>query len=147
MLATLWHHTIIAMLAPAAPVITAPPDPCALVTVAEVETVIGRLKGAPKRAAEGSAAWCDSQFANGTDAVEVWVFPADGIERGRKQSKKPIPVKGLGDDAFLERGMHGLAYINLFIKKGNTTIQLSLQESPGDEAKIRSLGGKAVGRF
>jgi hypothetical protein len=151
MLTILWHRTMLTVatgsLAPSAPVLTPPPDPCAVVTVAEVEKTISRLKGVPKSDQEGAATWCDYQFANGTDAFEVWVFPADGIDRGRKKSKKPIAIKGLGDDAFLDRGMDGLTYLNLFIKKGNTTVQLSIKEGPGDEGKLRSLGEKAVGRL
>lgn len=152
MLTTLWHHTMLTVaasagLAPLSPVVTAAPDPCGLVTIAEVEATISRVKGSPKSDKEGAASWCDYQFVNGTDAFEVWVFPADGIERGRKKSKKPIAIKGLGDEAFMDRGMDGLDYVNLFIKKGDTTIQLSLKESPDDEAKLKTLGEKAVGRL
>jgi hypothetical protein len=130
-------------------VVAAPPniDPCTLLTHAEVEHVIGQLQGNPKADKEGQAAWCNYEFANGKDAMEVWVFPAEGIDRGRKQAKKPVAVKGLGDDAFMDRGMHGLDYVNLFIKKGTVTVQLSLKETAGDEAKLKALGQNAVGRF
>ena len=125
----------------------AAPASCSLLTDAEVEQVVGKLMGTPKAEQEGRAAWCNYEFANGKDAMEVWVFPADGIERGRNKSKKPTAVKGLGEDAFIERGMHGLDYVNLFIKKGETTIQLSLKETAGDEEKLKTLGKKAVGRL
>jgi hypothetical protein len=125
----------------------AAPAPCSLVTTAEVEQVIGKLVGTPKADQEGSAAWCNYEFANGKDAMEVWVFPADGIERGRTKAKNPTAMKGLGDDAFLARGMHGLDYVNLFIKKGKTTIQLSLKETAGDEEKLKTLGKKAADRL
>jgi hypothetical protein len=122
-------------------------DPCKLVTTTEVDQVISKLKGAPKFDKEGDAAWCSYEFANGKDAFEVWVFPADGIERGRKQAKKPVAVKGLGDDAFLNRGMHGLDYVDLFIKKGAVTVKLSLKESAGDEDKVKALAQKSLARF
>jgi hypothetical protein len=125
----------------------AAPAPCALVTAAEVEQVVGKLAGAPKGDQEGSAAWCNYEFVNGTDAMEVWVFPADGIERGRAKAKNPVAVKGLGEDAFLTRGMHGLDYVDLFIKKGKATIKLSLKETAGDEDKLKTLGQKAAGRM
>jgi hypothetical protein len=130
-------------------VVAAPPtiDPCTLLTKAEVEHVIGPLKGNPKADKEGQAAWCNYAFANGTDAMEVWVFPVEGIDRGRKQAKQPVAVKGLGEEAFMDRGMHGLDYVNLFIKKGTVTVQLSLKETTGDEDKLKALGQKAVGRF
>jgi len=122
-------------------------DPCTILTKAEVEQVIGKLKGAPRGDSEGAARWCNYEFADGKDAFEVWVFPADGIERGRKQAKKPVAVKGLGDDAFLNRGMHGLDYLDLFIKKGAVTVKLSLKESAGDEDKVKALAQKAIARF
>lgn len=125
----------------------AAPAPCSLLTAAEVEQVVGKPMGTPKAGEEGHAAWCSYEFANGNDALDVWVFPADGIDRGRNKSKKPTAVKGLGEDAFIERGMHGLDYVNLFIKKGATTIQLSLKETAGDEEKLKTLGKKAVGRL
>jgi len=127
--------------------LAAPPEPCSLLTTAEVEQVVGKLKGEPKVDQEGRAAWCNYEFANGKDAVEVWVFPADGIDRGRKVSKKPVPVKGLGEDAFMDRGMHGLDYVNLFVKKGSTTVKFSIKETAGDEDKVKILAQKAVGRF
>lgn len=76
--------------------------------------------------------------------MEVWVFPADGIERGRKQAKKPIAVKGVGDEAFIDRGTLGLDYVNLFIRKGSTTVEFSLKETAGDEERAKTLGKKAL---
>ncbi len=125
----------------------AAPTPCSLLTAVEVEQVVGKLMGTPKAGEEGRATWCNYEFANGTDAIEVWVFPADGIERARKEAKKPTALKGLGEDAFLNRGMHGLDYVDLFIRKGKTTIKLSLKESAGDEEKLKTLGRKAVDRL
>ena len=127
--------------------LAAPPDPCSLLTTAEVEQVVGKLKGTPKMDKEGQAAWCDYQFTNEKDAMEVWIFPGDGIDRARKKAKKATAVKGLGDEAFIDRGMHGLNYVNLFVKKGNTTLKFSIQETAGDEDKLKTLAQKAVGRF
>ncbi|MDF0644442.1 MAG: hypothetical protein P0111_10450 [Nitrospira sp.] len=122
-------------------------DPCKVVTTAEVEQTIGKLKGTPKADKEGDAAWCNYEFTNGKDAMEVWVFPADGLERAKRKAKQTVAVKGLGDEAFLTRGMFGLDYVDLYIKKGNTTVKLALKETAGDEEKLKMLGQKAVGRF
>jgi len=131
----------------ASPSLAAPADPCSLLTAAEIEQVVGKLKGTPTSDKEGLASWCDYQFANGNLAMEVWVFPADAIDRGRKASKKPILLKGLGEDAFMDRGMHGLDYVNVFVNKGAMTIELALKETAGDEDKLMSLAKKAVRRF
>jgi hypothetical protein len=131
----------------ATPSLAAPPEPCSVLTTAEVEQVIGELKGAPKADKEGAASWCNYGLANGKDAMEVWVLPPDAIERARKKAKKPVAVKGLGDDAMMDRGAFGLDYVDLYIKKGGTTVKLSLKETAGDEDKLKALGQKAVGRF
>jgi len=89
------------------------PAPCSLLTTAEVEQVVGKLKGTPTTDKEGTAGWCNYEFANGKDALEVWVFPSEAIGRSRSISKNPVTVKGLGDEAFMDRGMHGLNYVNL----------------------------------
>lgn len=123
------------------------PEPCSLLTSAEVEQVVGKLKGSPKGDKEVAASWCNYEFAGGKDAMEVWVFPADAIDRARKKAKKPVAVKGLGDDALMDRGAFGLNYVDLYIKKGGTTVKLSLKETAGDEEKLKALAQKAVGRF
>lgn len=125
----------------------AAPEPCSLLTEAEVEQVVGKLKGVPKADTEGATSWCNYEFANGKDAMEIWVFPAEAIQRGRKVSKQPVAVKGLGDDAFMDRGMHGLDYTNLFVRKGSTTVKLSIQQTSGDEEKLKALARKALPRF
>lgn len=102
------------------------------------------MKGVPPAEKEGDSRWCNYEFANGKDAIEVWVFPADAIDRARKKAKKPVAGKSLGDDALMDRGAFGLDYVDLYIKKGSTTVKLSLKEAAGDEDK---LAKKAVGRF
>lgn len=39
-------------------------------------------------------------------------------------AKSGATVKAIGDDAFLTRGMHGLDYVDLFVRKGNRTIKV-----------------------
>lgn len=122
-------------------------EPCSVLTAADIEQVVGRLTGEPKADRVDPAAWCDYQFANGTDALEVWILPANGLEQARKKAKKPVPVKELGNDAFMDRGAHGLDYVDLFIKNNAVTVELSLKETAGDEAKLRALGAKALSRL
>lgn len=122
-------------------------EPCSILTTAEVEQTVGKLKGMPRADKEGDAGWCSYEFANGTDAMEVWVFPADAIQRGRKISKKPVTVNGFGDEAFMDRGMQGLNYVNLFVRKGGTTVKFSIKETSGDEDKLKALARKGVSRF
>lgn len=140
---------LVSLTMPNVPAYATPPqiEPCSLLTTAEVEQVVGKLKGTPKADKEGAASWCNYEFANGKDAMEVWVFPADAIDRAKKKSKKPVPVKGLGDEALMDRGAFGLDYLDLYIKKGDTTVKLSIKKTSGDEDKLKALGQTAVGRL
>ncbi len=47
----------------------------------------------------------------------------------------------------MERGALGLDYVNLFVKKGDAAVEFSLEETAGDEAKLKTLAQTAVGRF
>lgn len=131
------------------PAVAAPPkmDPCSLLTTAEVEQVIGKLKGIPTTDKMVDAEACYFEFTNGKDAFEIRVGPGDAFVRVHKDAKKPVTVKGLGDDAFLDRGAHGLNYVDLTIKKGAVLVQLAIKETAGDEDKLKTLGQKAVKRF
>jgi len=120
-------------------------DPCQVVTIAELEQVFGKVKGTPTK--EGEGGMCSYEFANGKDEFAVAVFRSGGFEFERKRSKKPISIKGLGDEAFLDRGMHDIPYVNLYIKKKTATVKLSILETAGDEEKLKMLAQKVVGRF
>ena len=76
----------------------APPEPCSLLTAAEIEQVVGKLNGSPKTDKEDGVPRCAYEFANEKDAMEVWGVPGDAIDRARKRAKKPFVVKGLSDD-------------------------------------------------
>lgn len=79
--------------------------------------------------------------------MEIWVYPADGIQRARSKAKNPAAITGLGEEAFLTRGMFGLKYVDLYIKKGGTIVKLSIRETASDEDKLTTLAQKAVRRF
>lgn len=127
----------------------APPkiDPCTLLTKAEIEQIVGTLRGNPAGEQEGDARWCNYEFLDGKNAMEVWVMPAAAMERGRKKAKHPTPVQSLGQEAFLDRKTEGVDYINLFVRKGDILVELSLKETAGDEEKLKALAQKAVRRF
>ena len=70
-----------------------------------------------------------------------------GLNADASQAKKARPFKGLGDDAFMDRGAHGLDYVDLFIKKGAVTVELSLKQTADDERKLKTLAQKVLGRL
>ena len=131
------------------PTEAAPPglNPCTLVTTAEVEQVISKLKGAPKGDTLADAKSCTYEFANGQDEFEIWIGPGDAFTRMRNDAKKPVLVGGFGEEVFMDRGRLDLGSLELTMRKGAVLAQLSIREGAGDEAKLKALAQKAVGRM
>lgn len=131
------------------PIGAAPPglDPCTLVTTAEVEAVLSKLKGPPRGETLADAKSCTYEFTNGQDEFEVWIGSGDAFALMRRDAKKPVSVGGFGEEAYMERGRLDLGSLELTMRKGAVLAQLSIREGAGDEAKLRTLAQKAVGRM
>jgi hypothetical protein len=131
------------------PIEAAPPglNPCTLLTIAEVEKVLSKLKGTPKGDTLADAKSCTYEFANGQDEFEIWIGPGDTFVRMRKDAKNPVPVGGFGEEAFMDRGRLDLGSLELTMKKGAVLAQLSIREGAGDEVKLKALALKAVRRM
>jgi hypothetical protein len=121
-------------------------DPCSLITKAEVEEIIGKMKGAPISSREERVRICNFEFVNEKDALELWVFPAGGLERARQSIKTQSPVAGLGEGAFMTRNKD-IPYIELYLKKGQVTLEVTVKQSPGDEDKVKAVAKKALSRL
>jgi hypothetical protein len=139
----------IPMMGVSLPIGAAPPglNPCTLVTTAEVEQVIGKLKGPPKGETLADAKSCTYEFANGQDEFDVWVGPGEAFVRMRKDAKNPVTVGGFGEEAYMDRGRLDLGSLELTMRKGAMLAQLSIREGIGDEAKLKALAQKAVARM
>ena len=127
----------------------APPavDPCKLLTPAEVEQVVGKLKGAPASETLGHGVRCGYDFADEKNEFEIWTSAASWSKALHKDAKQPVMVSGLGDEAFMDRGKVDPEDVDLYIRKGATLIILMTRKSLGDEEKLKTLGRKAVGRL
>jgi hypothetical protein len=121
-------------------------DPCMLVTRAEAEQVIGKLKADPKPQTQERVKICEYQPASGTDSLEIWVFPESGLERARDQYKDLKPVTDLGQPAFMRRNPD-VDWLELFTRKGAVTVEVTMKAAPGAEEKVRSLARKALSRM
>ena len=133
----------------AAPTMAAPPnvDPCTLLTPTEVEQVIGKLKGAPTSETLGDGVRCGYDFVDEKNEFEVWASQESWTKALHKDAKKPVMVKGLGDEAFMDRGKIDPEDVDLYIRKGATLIVLMTRKNPGDEEQLKTLGKKAAGRL
>jgi hypothetical protein len=121
-------------------------DPCALLSKAEIEQVIGKLKSTGRPSQFERVRTCDWEFVNDASGLSLWLFPAEGMERARKQYKDLIAVKGLGEEAFIHHNLR-LGRTEIYVKKGNAMFEVSVPEGEGDEAKVQALARKAVARL
>jgi hypothetical protein len=120
-------------------------DPCTLVARADIEQLVGTLKGSPRSSRNGRAAVCQYEAANGTD-LSVWLYPSNSLERFRKDATNPTAVSGIGQEAFVA---HNTRYelVQLLARKGSTLLQVMLTESTGAEQKVKAIARKAIERM
>jgi hypothetical protein len=128
----------------------APPDPtidaCTLVTKAEAEQTIGKLKGTPTSSVIERVRMCEYPLADGTDGLSLWVLPVSGMDRARKEYQDLKPVKGVGEEAFVHTNSR-FGKTEFFVRQGNATLRLALDASKDSEAKVLALARKAVARL
>jgi hypothetical protein len=121
-------------------------DPCTLVATAEVEAVVGKLKGSPRSSQNGRARVCDYEAANGTDYLSVWLYPSSDLDRFRKDALNPTTVTGIGEDAFVAHNTR-FEIVQLLAKKGRALLQVMLTDTTGAEEKVKAIARKAIARF
>lgn len=129
------------------PSLAGPPDPCSLLTPAEVEQVVGKLNGAPTSETLGHGVRCGYNFADEKNEFEIWTSEASWSKALRKDAKQPVMVSGLGDEAFMDRGKVDPEAVDLYIRKGATLVLLMTRNGPGVEEQLKTLGRKAIGRL
>jgi hypothetical protein len=122
-------------------------DACQLVTVAEVEQLVGPLKTPPRLLRVDPALTCEYVFVQERDALELWVFPGVALERAKQFAKSSrVPIAGFGKGAFLSRDA-ALGSIELWLKKGDIVLQVRLNASSADEEKVKAIATKALSRL
>lgn len=139
-------------------------DPCKFLTPAEVESVMGKtLKGGPQlgnlyAGVEQSVdektrtqAWaCGYEFTTSESLLVIGVIPWEMLgQRPELGSSEQVKVNGLGDEAVLDRRrFQDWASLSLHIRRGKLAMLLEiLDDTAGDEEKLKVLGKKAVGRW
>lgn len=121
-------------------------DPCTLVSRADVEQILGKLKAPPTSDINEQTKLCSYQFANGSDEMEIWVFPASGLDRARQSFKDLAPVTDLGHEAF-QRRHPDIGWIELYTRKGDITLEVTMRATSGDLEKAKALARKALARL
>lgn len=120
------------ILATALALASAAPDPCKLLTVAEVQAIIGvAIAPAPESMIDDPFSYCRYKSVAPGHMLEVTVSQIEqaDFERGMKTLKHGLPVgSGLGPDAYTQYGGSG----NLFVWKKGTQITIHLEDQSGN---------------
>jgi len=121
-------------------------DPCTLATRADVEQVVGKLKAAPSSSHFERVRTCEYDFVDPKQGFSLWLFPATGIDRARKDLSPRSPVAGLGQEAFVHHNPRS-ENTELYVKQGNATLMFSMPESTDAPAKLQALARRALPRL
>ncbi len=154
---------LLLLTAPASRAQSKAPDPCALVTRAEVESAFGEPVRDAKRTSLAGVGICtyEGTKPHPYKAVKILVGPT-GVTRQQweaqiRQTAKtvptsPVPLGGVGDAAFLWKGAIGEENVEVF--KGRTNATITVDTGGLDQAAnaantqiAKTLAQKAAGRM
>lgn len=127
------------------------PDPGKLITVAELEPIVGKVEAGPKPvdAPEGAVA---SEFTLAIDSswVTLTVFLTDRFEFEDAKRKfggpDAVSVPEFGEDAFINPSVAGIA-ADLYAVKGNVVLEVSVAKGEGAVEKLRAIAKIALERL
>jgi hypothetical protein len=118
-------------------------DPCTLVPRADVERIVGELSAPPTSQFVEQARTCEYAFVDSKLSLEIWVFPASGLERVRNQFKDLTQVTDLGAPA-VQRREKTIDWLELYSRKGDVTFEVTMKSGAGDVEKAKELARKVL---
>ena len=150
----LWSAGMLALLAAvslrlAGPAYAAPalPDPCKLITVAEMQQIVGSLKGASQgtdpKSGEISCGYVPSK---GPSFVDIALHDGDlSAWKKRNGGKNPIALPEFGGDAFVNPDFNDWA--DLYAKKGSVVLRVTMPKGPQSIEAVKAIARKALARM
>lgn len=127
------------------------PDPCTLITVEEMQQIVGPLDGAPSATDPASGEiTCSYTPKTGPSFIVVTLHGGeheDDLARLRQGEayKDAVSLPEFGKDAFVTPNAH--EYTDLYAKKGNLILEVSLPMGPDAVATAKSIAAKAWARL
>ena len=123
------------------------PDPCKLVTVAEMQQIVGPLKGAPEgtdpKSGEISCGYVPSK---GPSFVDIALHDGDlAAWKKRNGGKNPVALPEFGNDAFVNPDFNDWA--DLYAKKGNVVLRVTMPKGPQSIEAVKAIARKALARM
>ncbi len=120
-----------------------PPDPCMLVTLSQLESTFGKLKGAPKpHVGVQKEKECHYQNEDGNSLV-LRIYSVDrwGMQKGINSENNPTALPGLGSEAFMvKKGTDK----EIYIRKGDWILEI---DGSADSEKLKSLASLGAARL
>jgi len=121
------------------------PDPCKLVTAAELQQIAGPLKGAPKPGASGEVA-CEYTPAKAPAWIRISLHDGElGYWKTRNGGKNPVSLPEFGTNAFVNPDFEGST--DLYAKKGDLVLSVSMPKGPTAVDMVKAIARKALPRL
>jgi hypothetical protein len=123
------------------------PDPCKLITQAELEQIVGPLKGAPKAGdiASGDVS-CEYQPAKTPSWISIRLHDGElSYWKRRNGGTNPVSLPEFGKDAFVNSDSDGST--DLYAKKGNVILRVSMPKGPTAVEMVKAVAKKALPRL
>jgi hypothetical protein len=132
---------------PEAYAIRTAPDPCKLITMAELQAIVGALQGAPKPGdiASGDVS-CEYTPVKGPRWIDIRLHDGDLVSWRRRQGgPSPVMLPEFGKDAFANADDSGSA--DVFAQKGGVILRVSLPMGPQAVETAKAITRKALLRL
>ena len=123
------------------------PDPCKLITTAELEQIAGRLEGKPKPGdiASGEVS-CEFTPVKGPAWISIMLHDGDlAAWKRRNGGQNPVALPEFGKDAFVNPDFEGT--VDLYTKKGNLILRVSMPKGPNAIDMAKAITKVALNRL
>jgi hypothetical protein len=123
------------------------PDPCTLVTAAELQAIVGGLKGTPKAGDAGSGdISCEYAPASGPRWISIRLHDGDlAAWKRRNGGANPVALPDLGKDAFANADAEGSA--DVYAMKGKLILRVTMPKGPQAVEMDKAIAKKALARL
>lgn len=124
-----------------------PPNPCKLVTVLEIQQIVGPLNAAPTATDPSTGEiTCTFHPSKGLNFIDISLHDGDLTAwKRRNGGKNPEPTPEFGSGSFATQDFEGFA--ELYAKKGSLVLRVSAPKGAHSVEIIKAIARKALPRL